>query len=266
MTPPPNATLETPVRDIPAAPEVALTQVSLVVPVFNERECVDDLLEALVNLDAEFGDRFEFEFVIVDDGSSDGTADMLRAAIGERENFTVVEHGQNRGIAAAIHTGIAAARQEVVVSMDADLSYDVVLLTKMVPLLTGNVDMVIASPYHPEGGVDDVAWWRLWLSKRASWLYGLVLRNKLYCYTSCFRVYRRSRVLELVPSNSGYVGVAELLWLVDRQGGEIVECPAVLHKRIAGNSKMKIFREAMRHLRLVSRIARERILGPPSKK
>jgi dolichol-phosphate mannosyltransferase len=258
-----TATLATPSRAKRAVPAVALTQVSVVVPVFNERECVDRLIAALVSLEAEYGDRFEFEFVLVDDGSHDGTPDMLRELIAGRPNYRVVEHGKNRGIAAAIRTGIVHAQHEIVASMDADCSYDVVLLEKMIPLLAGNVDVVSASPYHPEGGVDDVAWWRLWLSQRASWLYRQVMRSKLHCYTGCFRVYRRSRVVDLVPRNSGYVGVAELLWLVDRQGGEIVECPAVLHKRIAGNSKMKIFREALRHLRLVSQIARERLTGRP---
>jgi dolichol-phosphate mannosyltransferase len=257
-----TAMLATPTRTNRAAPDVSLKEVSIVVPVFNERDCVASLMETLGNLDAQFGDRFQFDFVLVDDGSHDGSPELLREAIGDRENYRVVEHGSNRGIAAAMHTGIVHARHEIVASIDADSSYDVTLLEEMVPLLAGKVDLVTASPYHPHGAVEDVEWWRLWLSKRASWLYRQVMRSKLYCYTGCFRVYRRSRVIDLEPRNEGYVGVAELLWRLDQQGSVIVEYPAVLRKRVAGCSKMKIVSEAFRHLRLMSHIARSRLVRP----
>lgn len=260
---PSTATLATPARTNRDVPAVSLKKVSIVVPVFNERDCVASLMEALSNLDAQFGDRFLFDFVLVDDGSHDGSPELLREAIGDRENYRVVQHSRNRGIAAAMHTGIVHARHEIVASIDADSSYDVTLLEEMVPLLSGKVDLVTASPYHPHGAIEDVEWWRLWLSKRASWLYRQVMRSKLYCYTGCFRIYRRSRVVHLEPRNKGYVGVAELLWRLDQQGSVIVEYPAVLRKRVAGCSKMKIVREAFRHLRLMSYIARSRLVGPP---
>lgn len=230
----------------------------MVVPVFNERECVSTLMSNLVELDSDFRESFDFEFLLVDDGSTDGTAEALNELIEDRQNFQVVPHHKNRGIAAAIHTGIKNANNEIVVSIDADGSYDVRLVEKMVPLLTPDVDLVTASPYHPEGGVEDVAAWRLWLSQQASGLYRLALRQKLYCYTSCYRVYRRSRVIDLEPINTGYVGVAELMWRLDRQGSKIVECPAVLRSRVAGQSKMRVFRATMRHLSLVTQIWRDR--------
>ena len=66
----------------------------------------------------------------------------------------------------------------------------------MLPLMTGSVDLVTASPYHKDGGVRNVPGWRLFLSRGASFLYRRVLRSKLDTYTSCFRVYRRSSVVE----------------------------------------------------------------------
>lgn len=245
---------------VSSSPATACTGVTIVVPVFNERECVSSLMTALVELDAEMSDSFEFEFLLVDDGSNDGTAKLLEDMVVDRSNYRVLSHQRNRGIAAAIHTGIENASNEVVVSIDADGSYDARLVQQMVPLLTPEVDLVTASPYHPEGRVEDVAEWRLWLSRRASGLYRLALHQKLHCYTSCFRVYRRSKVLDLEPKNTGYVGVAELMWRLDRQGSKIVECPAVLKTRVAGQSKMRVFRATMRHLSLVSQICRDRFL------
>ncbi len=240
-------------------PDPRVQQVSVVVPLFNERDCVTVLLESLVDLDVQLSEQYQFEFLLVDDGSSDGTPDMLEEAVAGRENFQVVRHQENLGIAAAIHTGIRQARHEVVVSIDADGSYEPSLLEEMVPLLTDDVDVVTASPYHPLGKVEDVPRWRIWLSKIASGLYRLAMPTKLYCYTSCFRVYRKQKVVALEPENAGYVGVAELLWKVDRQGGQIVEHPAVLRIRIAGYSKMRVFRSALRHLHLIVHILGDRL-------
>ncbi len=238
--------------------DTACTQVTIVVPVYNELECVSALMSMLVELDSDLGETYGFRFVLVDDGSTDGTREALHELIMDRPNFQVVPHQCNQGIAAAIHTGIKHAENEIVASIDADGSYDVRLVEQMIPMLTTDVDLVTASPYHPDGQVEDVAAWRLWLSQRASGLYRLGLRQKLHCYTSCFRVYRRSKVLDLEPINAGYVGVAELMWRLDRQGSKIVECPAVLRSRIAGQSKMRVFRATMRHLGLVSHIWRDR--------
>jgi len=236
-----------------------LKLVSLVVPLYNEAACVTSLMVMLVELDIELAEEYNFEFLLIDDGSTDETASLLSEAILDRPNFRLISYQKNCGIAAAIHTGVRQASSEIVVSIDADGSYDALLIRQMLPLLTPEVDMVTASPYHPLGAVENVPFWRLWLSRRASGLYRLGLRQKLHCYTSCFRVYRRSKTVDLEPENAGFVGVAELAWRLDRQGSQIVECPATLRTRVAGHSKMRVFRSAIRHLHLVSQIWRDRI-------
>lgn len=246
-------------KELASGDSKQLITVSLIVPVFNEKDCVASLLSSLVEADALLGEKFQFEFILVDDASTDGTPELLEAAIQEKPHFRVVRHEKNLGIAGAIYTGICCAKNEVVASIDADGSYDVSLLEQMVPLLRDEVDCVTASPYHARGSVENVPWWRLWLSRRASALYRLGMRTKLACYTSCFRVYRRSKVLPLAPENAGYVGVAELLWNLDRQGSKIVEHPAVLRTRVAGYSKMRIFRSSLNHLRLITHILKYRL-------
>ena len=90
--------------------------------------------------------------------------------------------------------------------------------------------------------------WRLVLSKGLSLLYRLFHHHKLYTYTSCFRVYRRSSVKEILVRNERFVGIMEILSRVDAQGGHIVECPAVMEVRLLGNSKMKILKTIWGHL------------------
>jgi len=243
----------------PAANTIA---VSVVVPLYNERECVDSLVASLAKVERELGSRYEFEFLLVDDGSSDGTVALLQAAIGDRDGYRLIEHGTNRGIAAAIGTGIRAASHEVVVSMDCDGSYDPLLMGELIPHLTPGVDLVTASPYHRAGGVENVPLWRLRLSRLASQLYGMACRHKLSCYTSCFRVYRRSAVIDIELENQRFVGVAELLCKVLQQGGIVVEHPALLRSRIAGHSKMRVVRASLGHLRLISKVLADRFRTP----
>lgn len=233
--------------------------VTVVVPIYNERECLDAMLESLVELEEHCGDEYDFEFLLVDDGSSDGTSQMLAERVEDRLNFRVIHHEQNQGIAAAIQTGIESATHEIVASIDADGSYDPALLGSMIPLLTAGVDVVTASPYHPLGTVEGVSAWRIGLSKIASRLYRVATGRKLFCATSCFRIYRRSTVMNCPPKDSGYVGVAELLWNVQHAGGAVVEHPATLRVRTAGQSKMKIAKAARGHLRLMGSIVKQRM-------
>ncbi len=256
-----NAVAATPDRPRSSSPQETPSRqlsVSVVVPMFNERECAAALVASLDELSRSFAGRFDFEFLLVDDGSTDETVALLAAATADRPAFSIVSHGTNRGIAAAIQTGLRTARHEVVVSMDCDGSYDPVQMADMIDLLEPGVDLVTASPYHVAGAVENVPLWRLRLSRLASRLYGVACREKLSCYTSCFRVYRRNIAASVELENAGFVGVAELLWKVLEQGGRVVEHPALLRARIAGHSKMRVFRAGLGHLRLMGGIVRQR--------
>jgi dolichol-phosphate mannosyltransferase len=233
--------------------------VSVIVPLYNEREVVPSLVASLARLEQEFADRYDFEFLLVDDGSLDETVALLEAALADRPRCRLIRHGQNRGIGAAIQTGLRAASHDIAASMDCDGSYDPALLGELIPLLTPGVHLVTASPYHIAGAVENVPLWRLRLSRLASQLYGVVCWHKLTCYTSCFRVYRTSAVVPLELRNEGFVGVAELLCRVLSSGGVVVEHPAMLRSRVAGTSKMRVARASLGHLRLMTRLAAKRI-------
>lgn len=235
--------------------------VSVVVPCCNEAESLPQLLAALNRLAERHGEQYDWEFLLVDDGSQDRTWEMLQQAAAVDSRCRALRHETNRGVAAAIATGLRAAQAETVCSIDADCTYDPEQLSALIPLLTEGVAVVTASPYHPQGEVRNVPGWRLALSQGASALYRGLSRHKLHTYTSCFRVYRRSFVVDLPLENDGFVGVAELLWKVDRQGGRIAECPAVLDVRRYGQSKIRLARVIAGHLHLLSRMAAVRLTG-----
>lgn len=233
----------------------AYQAVSVVVPCFNEEEGLAHLASRLRALQEELGTGIEVSFILVDDGSTDGTWRLMNALFQGDAAFTCLKHESNRGIAAASATGIAAASCEAVAVIDSDCSYDPTLIVDMLPLLASDVSLVTASPYHRDGLVAGVPQWRLFLSRAASWSYRQLLRNNLATYTSCFRLYRRSAVLDLQLRHAGFSGVAEKLALLDRKGWRIVEVPAVLEARQFGQSKMKILRVTRGHLSLMAQIA-----------
>jgi dolichol-phosphate mannosyltransferase len=236
-------------------------ELTVVIPCYNEAECLVDLKAAMVELRMALGGECRLELLLVDDGSSDETPELLRQHFGSNGEVTILRHATNQGIASAIATGLQHARAEIVASLDADLTYDPLQLLPMLQLLVDDVDLVVASPYHPQGKVEGVPRWRLGISRVASRLYRLILRNKLHTYTSCVRVYRRSSVLEMPLRNSGFAGVVELVCRLDQRGGTIVEHPAVLTVRKAGHSKMRVARTTLAHLRLLAWALRLRLFG-----
>jgi glycosyltransferase involved in cell wall biosynthesis len=242
-----------------AAPAGDPVPITVVVPCFNEERSLVYLSNTLRSVAAWLYPKYEVSYILVDDGSRDGTWELLGRLFGSRPHCTLLRHDRNRGVAAAILSGLRAARPEIVCSIDCDCTYDPHVLVEMVPRLADGVDLVTASPYHPNGQVLNVPPWRLSLSRGASFLYRRVLRQKLHTYTSCFRVYRRRAVADLPLREEGFLGVAEILARLDLQGSAVVEHPATLEVRLLGASKMKVLRAVAGHLRLLSRLAALRL-------
>ncbi len=237
------------------------TSATVIIPCYNEELILPYLANTLSNVRAMLSSRFELQFLFVDDGSTDGTWNALRRLFGSRPDCRLLRHEGNRGVAAAILTGIRAARTELVCSIDCDCTYDPLLLGEMIPMLGPGIDLVTASPYHPSGSVINVPGWRLVLSRTLSRLYRLVLHNRLHTYTSCFRVYRRSAVGPVDLRRTGFLGVSELLGRLDLRGARIVEFPATLEVRLVGRSKMKTFATIGGHISLLGWLVRERVGG-----
>jgi glycosyltransferase involved in cell wall biosynthesis len=244
------------------------TPVTIVVPCFNETQSLRYLGNTLQSVAKALRDQYAFTFIFVDDGSTDDTWPLLQELFGARPDCRLVRHERNRGVAHSIQSGIRHAETEVVCSIDCDCTYDPHQLGRMIPLLTDGVDLVTASPYHPEGRVRNVARWRLLLSKSLSQLYRLVLHQKLFTYTSCFRVYRRETAIGISVQRGGFFGITEMLGHLDLKGCRIVEFPATLDVRMLGRSKMKILRTIAGHLGLLAQLVglrmRARRPGAPS--
>jgi len=249
--PPGPAALASP--GAPAAPLAPAVAVSVIIPCFNEQEALPQLrrkiLPVLELLDARYGGAGGCELILIDDGSTDGTLQGLRAALGDDPRVRILAHGQNRGLGAALRTGFAACRGELVVTTDADGTYDFAEIPGMLARLGQGVDVVTASPYHPEGGVLGVPAYRLILSQGASLVYRTLLDASIYCYTAMFRAYRRPVLLAIEFHAPGYLAMAELLAEALLRGFKVAEYPTVLTVRRYGQSKAKVARILREHLR-----------------
>jgi dolichol-phosphate mannosyltransferase len=235
--------------------------VTIIVPCFNEEPGLVYLSNVLAGLERGLGLAHRLSFVFVDDGSTDETWREMQRLFGTKQSCKLVRHAHNRGIGAAVVTGLTVAEDEIVAVIDSDCSYDPARIGDMLEMLEPDVAAVTASPYHALGGVEGVPAWRLFLSKCASALYRLVMRNKLATYTSCFRVYRKSLVAGLALRHHGYIGVVEMLARLDLQGRRIVEYPVPLETRLLGHSKLKTARVVAGHLRFLSEIVACRLAG-----
>jgi hypothetical protein len=242
-----------PATTAPGAPRLAI-----VVPLKDEETGIASLAAELDEVARALADVAACELVLVDDGSTDRTWPLLQEHFARRAGASLVRHERNRGVAAAIRTGLAATTAELAASIDGDLSYDPMELRAMLPL-AAHADVVTASPYHARGGVANVPRWRLALSRALSFAYRVLLRSPIRTWTSCFRVYRRAAVVDLPLANEGFLGTAELLVRVLRRGGRVAEHPCVLEARLFGVSKMKVLRTIGGHLGLLWRVAWRRI-------
>ncbi|XZE19289.1 glycosyltransferase family 2 protein [Pirellulaceae bacterium SH449] len=239
----------------------AVLELSIVVPCFNEESGLEQLHARLASLMERFHAGTISEVILVDDGSTDRTWAGLQERFQGLPWARLVKHPCNRGITAAIRTGIENASSPWVATIDSDCTYDPLQLQELASAITESAAMVTASPYHPDGSVVGVPKWRLALSKLASLGYRSLLRSKLHTYTSCFRIYRKESFIAMPATNDGFVGIAEIAWHLDRSGGAIVEVPAVLTTRKVGFSKMRTLPVIGQHLKLMSRILIARLLN-----
>ena len=234
---------------------------SIVIPCFNEADNVDVLSRELGPVVEQLRQDRTVELVFVDDGSTDGTGDLLeRRFIGD-QCATVVRHGHNRGLGAALRTGFGQAHGDVIVSTDSDATYPFPLILKLLDLLEPGVDIVTASCYHPQGGVDNVPGYRVFLSKSASLMYRVILDWRIHTYTCMFRAYRRQVLEKITFESDGFLSVTELLAKALVDGYVVRELPCTLRARRYGASKAKVARIIRSHLRFQWQLLRAYGLG-----
>ena len=215
--------------------------VCVVIPTYNEVGSIGELVVSLLGLDG-----LSVRVVVVDDGSDDGTLEVLGELMEGYGSIVLVERGEKLGLGSALMDGFRTAltlvpEPEFVVSMDGDLSHD----PRELPSLVGSCGVggvVIGSRYVEGGAVEGWGLHRRVVSRAANFLArrfaGLPVRD---C-TSGFRCYHSDVVQEILQSagSSGYDVQIDVLFHVVRGGFEVVEIPIRFSDRLSGKSKLSV--------------------------
>ncbi|MDQ1605529.1 MAG: hypothetical protein QOE01_3374 [Actinomycetota bacterium] len=213
--------------------------ISVFFPAYNDEASIAGLVgDALAVLPSLTDD---FEVIVVDDGSTDGTAAVLDELSREDARLRVVHHESNRGYGAALRTGFASATKELVFYTDGDGQYDVRELARLWPLLGEKVDIVNGYKLQRADG-----WQRKALGAAYNGLAHLLFSIPIRDVDCDFRLLRRRAVerVELV-SSSGSICV-ELVHKLHRSGCVFAEVPVGHRPRAHGRSQFFTFRRVGR--------------------
>jgi dolichol-phosphate mannosyltransferase len=223
---------------------------SVVVPTYNEAGSIPKLAE---RLDTALAGR-EWELVVVDDGSPDGTAEIA-AALAPRIPVKVVRRSAKAGLASAVLAGFAAASGDTLVVMDADLSHPPEIVPALADALDRGADLAVGSRYVKGGGVEDWPLQRRVVS-RVACLMGNAL-VPVHDATSGFFALRRS-VVEGVKLNP--IGFKIGFEVIARgRYRKAVEVPYTFRDRELGASKFGR-REIMQYGLQLGQVARDKLL------
>ena len=227
--------------------------ISVVIPCFNEKENIERFPQTLFPALKELED---FEIIAVDDGSHDGSKDVLKGFQGAQK-IKLITHSQNQGMGAALKSGFAAASGDWILVLDADLTFspkDIVLL--IAKQRTESSDLVSGSPWLGLRNPSQVPLLRRFLSRSVNLLYRSTSRIPFSSFTSVFRLYRSSRLRGLKIQSDGFEINAELAALFWAHGFKLSEVPVLLSSRKSGRSKLNYRREILAHLRLIFRLTK----------
>ncbi|MDD2580834.1 MAG: glycosyltransferase family 2 protein [Desulfuromonadaceae bacterium] len=161
--------------------------ISIVIPVFNEVETISALLEQVEAVDLSC----DKEIVIVDDFSTDGTRELLQKP-DKKGTTTVIFHNKNQGKGAALKTGFAQARGDIVIIQDADLEYDPQEYPKLLqPILDGKADVVYGSRFMGSGPHRVIYFWHYIGNTLLTLLSNMLTNLNLTDMETCYKIFKK---------------------------------------------------------------------------
>jgi len=227
--------------------------ISVVLPAYNEANRLRESVEKILDyLEKNFK---EFEIIIAEDGSKDGT-DRIARELSERYEFVRHLHSKERlGRGKALNNAIRSAKYEFVLYMDVDLSTDLRHVRDVVKALNDGYDIAIGSRLLRESDASrplhrDIP------SRIYNFLVRFLLRSKIRDHQCGFKAFRRSRIIDLLDEieDNHWFWDTEILVLAQRRGLKIAEIP--VRWRHGGKSKVNLTRDSIYMFKNIIRLMR----------
>ena len=209
---------------------------SILIPAYKEERTIGEVLRMVSAVDTE-SRGWDKEILVCDDGSSDSTADVVRAAAADDDRIRLVRHQVNRGKGAAIRTALADARGEYVLIQDADLEYEVSDYPALLDAVNAGADVVYGSRFL---GADRPAGMKLpnYLANRiltisANLLYGMSITDE----ATCFKIFRTELLRDLDLECERFEFCPEVTAKVGKRKIKVAEVPIHYRARNVAEGK-----------------------------
>lgn len=203
--------------------------ISIVLPCYNEEAILENNLTIIISYLRDLSTKYDWEIVIIDDGSRDKTGMIADELASTNNHVRVIHHPTNLNLGNALKTGFKNAKGDIIVVMDIDLSYSVEHIESMVDeLVRTSSDIVIASPYMPGGKVTQVPFTRKIMSKWVNRFMRIAAQDKYHTYTGMVRAYRKDFINTVNLKTKDYEINPEILYKGMILRARIAEIPAHL--------------------------------------
>ncbi len=213
--------------------------ISIIAPAYNEEEIIKDFIDAFEKV-KDFK-NLNYELIIVNDGSKDNTLNILKRLKEKDKKLRIKNHKTNLGLGAALKTGIDAAKGNVIVTMDSDLTHPPSFVKKLVSSLEkNNLDVCVASRYIKGGGMKNVPFYRVVLSRLAN-LFFFIFLCPVKDVTSGFKAYSK-KIKEIKIENRDFSIQLEIMTKLAKKKAKFGEVSFFLVNRKKGQSKFKFFK------------------------
>ncbi len=230
----------------------------ILIPVYNEGANLGNLHRELTTVQFEE----EIHFVFSDDGSTDDSKKII-SSLFEGKTFIILGDGINHGPGAAFNSGFEwilknSQPQDIVITLEADCTSDLGILSVMLTLNRLGYDLVLSSVYSQGGGFDQTSFLRKFISATANFTFRFLFDVKVLTLSSFYRVYsvdllrRIQEKYKAIILEPGFVCMLEILVKAIHSNARIIEVPMQLHssKRV-GKSNMKIVKTTFQYFRFL---------------
>lgn len=196
-------------------------KLSIVIPVYNEERTIKQIISAVKA--ALHSDSFSKEIIVVDDGSTDGTRQLLAEYDGDSEIY-ILYNEKNSGKSATVSRGLSHSTGDIVLIQDADLEYDPTDFPKLIePILAGRSDVVYGTRFNKN--VQTMKFINKIANKLSTFTVNFLFSTRLSDVNTCYKAFRRDTLDEIQITSSGFTFEMEITAKLLKRGFTICEVP-----------------------------------------